>query len=460
MADMIPWDEIEKNYADLFNDKIGNVAKPARMALGSLIIKERGGHSDEETVEQIKENPYLQFFIGLEEFTTKAPFDPSLMTHFRKRFSLEALKAINEKICQIERKDNDDEPPAQGPAETGEQSSKQEKPKNKGKLILDATCAPADIRYPSDLSLLNEAREKTEETIDTLYNPLRGSIKKPRTYRVKARKQYLLVAKTRRPNSKQIRKAIGQQLRYLRRNLTSIQKLEELHRVSPLNRRQQQNLATIKELYRQQKYMYEHRTHRIENRIVSISQPHIRPIVRGKIKAPTEFGAKISISLINGYALLDRLEWDNFNEGTTLIPSVEQYKMIHGCYPKSVHVDAIYRNRENIRYCTARGIRLSGPRLGRPPKEIPPAVKRLERQDARVRNAVEGKFGEGKRRYGLGRVMARLQETSETVIALQFLVMNLEHRLRLLFIFFSKSGFRYFTALFSRAAGRNCPAVV
>lgn len=109
--------------------------------------------------------------------------------------------------------------------------------------------------------------------------------------------------------------------------------------------------------------------------------------------------------------------------------------------------DAIYRNRENLAYCKAHNIRLSGPRLGRPPILKDTTKLKLERQDTKIRNAVEGKLGEGKRRYGLGLIMARLQETSETVIALQFLVMNLERRLRILFCLFFKE-------LFSRKVWR------
>jgi len=80
------------------------MAKPVRMALGALIIKERCGFPDEELVEQIKENPYLQYFIGLTKFQKKAPFDPSLMVHFRKRFSAKILQEINEIICGVQLK--------------------------------------------------------------------------------------------------------------------------------------------------------------------------------------------------------------------------------------------------------------------------------------------------------------------------------------------------------------------
>ncbi len=175
LAEIIPWSTIENDYAKLFPSNAGEVAKPLRMVLGSLIIKEKCGFSDRETVEQITENPYLQYFIGLEKYQLEPPFDPSLMVHFRKRLDKETLKKINELICQGKQtkgpKDPDKpgSPPPSG-GTTKQDNSKPTQPANKGKLLLDATCAPADIRYPTDLSLLNEAREKTEEMIDTLYH--------------------------------------------------------------------------------------------------------------------------------------------------------------------------------------------------------------------------------------------------------------------------------------------------
>lgn len=442
-ARLIPWDDIEGDYADLFPSGTGNVAKPARIALGALVIKETLGLTDEETVEQIRENPYLQYFLGYKKYTNRKPFDPSLMVRFRQRFSIEQLNKLNETICKGGKKD-DDEPPAAGSG-TGRADPGETK-ENRGKLVMDATCVPADIRYPTDLSLLNEAREKTEMLVDILYEPLRGKIGKPRTYRRIARSDYLATAKTRRPRKKQLRKALRKQLGYLCRNLKSIKRLESYYRESPLTVSQGLMLETIKELYRQQKYMYDQKTHSVPNRIVSISQPHVRPIVRGKARANVEFGAKLAISVVDGFTYLEKLSWDNFNEGMTLKESVERYKLRHGSYPESVHVDTIYRTRENIRYCQEHGIRISGPRLGRPPKEPDPKVIRQARQDARDRNCSEGKFGEGKRRYGMALIMAKLSETSETVIIMNLIVMNLARVQRIFFVCFSKSGFRVFWA--------------
>jgi transposase, IS5 family len=450
-AEMIPWDKIEGDYSDLFPGGSGNVAKPARVAFGALIIKETLGLTDEETVEQIRENPYLQYFLGFKKYTNKKPFDPSLMVRFRQRFSLEQTAAINETICKKDHEDGD--PPA-----TGGRESSDEPPPNKGKLIMDATCVPADIRYPTDLSLLNEAREKTEALIDTLFEPLKGKINKPRTYRRVARKDYLLAAKKRKLHKKELRRALRKQLGYLNRNLKHIKTLESFYKESPLSLAQGLKLETIKELYLQQKQMFTSKTHRVENRIVSISQPHVRPIVRGKARTNVEFGAKLAISVVNGFAFMEKLSWDNCNEGMTFIEAVKRYKLRHGYYPESVHVDKIYRTRDNIRYCKKNSIRISGPRLGRPPKELDPVIKKQAQQDERDRNASEGKFGEGKRRYGLDLIKEKLKETSETAIMVSLIVMNLAHRQRCLFVLFSKSVYRIFKAIIYLPKARILPA--
>lgn len=89
MAKLIPWSEFESEYASLFSEEMGAPAKSFRMALGSLIIKEKLGTSDTETVEQIKENPYLQYFIGLSSYSNEPPFDASMLSHFRQRIDID-----------------------------------------------------------------------------------------------------------------------------------------------------------------------------------------------------------------------------------------------------------------------------------------------------------------------------------------------------------------------------------
>ena len=100
MANLVPWDEFEQEYAKNFSQEMGAPALPFRMALGSLIIKEKLGISDRETVEQLKENPYLQYFIGRSAYSNEAPFDPSLLVKFRERIKASLVNQINQKLVE------------------------------------------------------------------------------------------------------------------------------------------------------------------------------------------------------------------------------------------------------------------------------------------------------------------------------------------------------------------------
>jgi transposase, IS5 family len=182
LSSQIPWNEFESMYAEQFGST-GNAAKSLRMALGSLIIKERLGLTDRETVEQIRENPYLQYFIGLTAYQSESPFDASSMVYFRKRFDAAFIGKLNERICR----------------EEGIDKAEQESEEPSGKPIIDATCAPEDLRHPTDLTLLSDARETTEAVIDELWK-CNGPKEKPRTYRQNARKDYLKVIKSKKPS--------------------------------------------------------------------------------------------------------------------------------------------------------------------------------------------------------------------------------------------------------------------
>jgi IS5 family transposase len=432
LAKIIPWTEFEAEYAAIFTASIGAPAKTFRMALGALIIKEKLGTSDRETVEQIRENPYLQYFIGMSVYSNQAPFDPSMLVHFRERIDMNLVNKLNQKIVKNILESQEEE---EVKAKKSEVEDSKSEVTNRGKLILDASCAPADISYPTDLGLLNQSRKHTETIIDILYNSVKvKNSNKPRTYRKIARKEYLIVARKKKVKSSERKQAIKKQLQYIKRNLAHIQQLMNGGAsLLELSNRQYKMLLVVAEVYRQQLWLYEHEKRSIEDRIVSLNQPHIRPIVRGKAAKNTEFGAKFSASCFEGYVFLDNISWDNFNESGDLKSQVEAYKNYTGYYPESVHVDKIYRNRENRDWCKEKGIRISGPPLGRPPKNVSKETKKQAIDDERIRNSIEGKFGQGKRRFSLGRVMTKLPHTSLTSIALTFLVMNLSTLLSRLF---------------------------
>ncbi|MFZ2258841.1 MAG: transposase, partial [Clostridiaceae bacterium] len=233
----------------------------------------------------------------------------------------------------------------------------------------------------------------------------------------------LTMVRKKRKTAKEIHKGIRKQLQYLERNFKSIDVL--LEKGKTLIPKWQKRLGIILTVFEQQKYMFDNRTHSVENRIVSLSQPHLRPIVRGKIKAPVEFGAKLDISVCNGYVRLEKQSFEAYNEATTLKSVIERFKVRTGKYPERILADKIYRNRDNLTYCKERGIRLSGLALGRPKKNERPDRKQ-DYKDICERVEVERKFSFAKLNCGLGRIYTRLAETTESVIAISFLVVNLK----------------------------------
>lgn len=415
LANLIPWDDICNIYLKAVPKKeTGRPGLNPRIVLGSIIIKHLCDIDDREAVDQITENMYMQYFLGYSSFSNEPPFDPSLFVEFRKRLGLDVINSINEKIIalktQLKQKNK--------PINENTQSDIDDQNNNRGTVIMDATACPQDIAYPTDLNLLNDAREKSEYLIDLLYDK-DLHLKKPRTYREEARKIYLKTAQRKSKTGKIIRIGTGQQLRYLRRNIKLINALLDKYDIIPLKKNDLKYWYVIQELYDQQWLMFETKTKTVPNRIVSIHQPHVRPIVRGKSQAKVEFGSKIHCSMIDGITFLDELNWDAFNEGSNLMVYVEKFKTRFGCYPKELLVDKIYSTRENRRKLKEKGILLVGKPLGRPSLAAQIVLSPGER------NPIEGKFGQAKTGYGLDRIKARLQNTSESWIASIFLVLNL-----------------------------------
>ena len=223
-------------------------------------------------------------------------------------------------------------------------------------------------------------------------------------------------------HGKKIRRAIKQQLQYVRRDFGYMEAL--LSDGVELSPKQLMGYAVLKQVYEQQLYMYENQVHTVPDRIVSISQPYIHPIVRGKAAAPVEFGAKLDLSIDeNGRARLEKLSFDAYNESDVLIGAIERYCKRTGHYPERALADKIYRNRDDLAYCKLHDIRLFGPKLGRPKKDAV-SDKKTEYIDNADRVEVERSFSLSKRCYGLGRIMTKLDVTTRGSIALSILVMN------------------------------------
>ncbi|MBF0614934.1 MAG: transposase [Magnetococcales bacterium] len=201
LAEVVPWEEFAAAYYSGMSVDQGTPAKPARLMVGAVILKHRQRWTDEETVLQIQENPYLQFFCGFSGFTLEQPFAPSLFVEIRKRMGATVYaqfeQAVDTKLTRILAKKNkakqpgiaDGDPPSfeqnvtsqtdhveiVAAPETPQQADngletdvEGVEAKPSGKLIIDATVAEQAIRYPTDLGLLNEAQEISERLIDRL----------------------------------------------------------------------------------------------------------------------------------------------------------------------------------------------------------------------------------------------------------------------------------------------------
>jgi hypothetical protein len=405
-----------------------------------MYIQISEGFTDIKTKEHIQENPHMQYFCGYESYRTDQPFDASLMVHFRKRIPAEMVMTIIEtefKEDAIKGKDAP-EPEIETAGEAADEEERTEEANmnnNRGTLILDATCCPQDIHYPTDIGLMNQARELCEELIDRLYKKVIDQYEnKPRTYRQVARKDYMAYTRSKKPTAKMIRKHLRKQIQYVARDIRIIEELiSNGASLSELPPQLYKKLMVINEMYRQQKEMFDNKEHRCDGRIVSISQPHVRPVVRGKEHEPTEFGSKVAIGLVGGYAFITDISWENVAEASLLPQAVEQYKETFGVYPKTVIGDRVYPNRSNRDWCKERSIRLSGPALGRKNDDIKREEARQQHKDGCERNAVEGMFGVTKRKFNLGNIMPKLPDTSKTAVAIGFFVANMERKLRLLF---------------------------
>jgi hypothetical protein len=445
LSQLLPWDKMVAQYNKQFKSTEGRQPLSGRIVIGAVIIKHMLKLSDRETVQQIQENVFMQYFLGYSTFTNEAPFDASLFVDIRQRLSLEVMSSINEIIiahhfdhaataipaATIDTDEDNPAPPdmpatAEDKGKVPDAEPNTPPPGHKGKLLMDATVAPQNISFPTDLKLLNAAREKSEDLLDKLYNKeLHGNIK-PRTYRQVARKEFLRTAKKKNKTAKQLYKANGKQLRFFKRNLHHIDTLLKAYDRFPLQHKDLKYLQVLHTVYAQQYQMHSTRTQRIDDRIVNIHQPHVRPIKRGKDGKKVEFGSKLQVSLSDGFTLIDKLSWDNYNEGSCLMQSVQLYKKRFGYYPAQLLADKIYCTRANRKLLQQLGIELRARPLGRPSKEA------LHNQvSPGERNPIEGKFGQAKAGYNMECIKAKLQATSESWIASIILVLNLVNLTRL-----------------------------
>ena len=335
LGDHLPWEVYEKQYGKkLNNQKAGASAKPARMVIAAMLIKHITRLSDVDTIEMIRENPYMQYFCGLGEFTDQTIFDPSLFVDLRKRISEDdinemtnalfrreqEMKEAARKRKEEEARDRGEEPPA-APKEDEDAAAFTDSKgrEHKGVLKIDATCADAEVRYPVDVDLVEDGCRVTDRFIRLICKAT--GIGAPKTNYFKAREAYKYLVKMKKKGGRLVRETMDVMLACLHKDILTLMDLtagKYRCRLELLRKDQRRVLEATMKMYFQQEQMHRSGEHRCDDRIISIFQPHIRPIVRGKASAKVEFGAKIGVSIVEGYNYVDHHSWDAYNEGSDL----------------------------------------------------------------------------------------------------------------------------------------------
>ena len=431
LADNLPWDKIEKEYNKrLRNRHNGAGNKPARMVVGALIVKHVENLSDEKTIQAIQENPYMQYLLGLPKFTEKPVFVPELFVSVRKRLDHDFFNLLTLMLAEADgskpKKDHTDE----------------EGNDHGGTMKIDATCCDAEVRYPTDCNLLEDGSNLIDRLLDKFCT--RHKIIKPRTRRVESRQAFIQLTRKKRKGKKLIDKTKLVQIRCLQADFQTF--FDFLGKYSSnllacFSRRDCKWLMAAIKMYDQQKMMFEQNVRSCADRIISIYQPHLRPIVRGKAKAKVEFGAKIGASIVNGYTYVDRLSWDAYNESSDLVAQMELYKLRFGMFPKEVQADKLYLGKENRKYIKACHVNCYNRPLGRPPKEENDSHADDKKRAIGERNEIEGTFGTSKRVYRANNIRAKLDDTADTWIGACFFAKNVMKFLReLLCLISEKSG--------------------
>lgn len=402
IAELIPWDELEGEYRKHFSEGKGRPALDGRLVLGALLLRHMRDVSDEEIELQIQESPYLQAFCGFETFQTKKLFDESSLSRLRKRIGAEFFKELEQKTYKV----------------------LVEKKIIRGKgMLIDATVYPEAIRYPTDVGLLNRAREWLVDRIDEIGKKVG---KRPRTYKRKARQAYLSFSKKRGKTKKAVKTIKKALLQYVRRNLKQLDELIEIaaDKGEVIGTKVKKRLAIVRRIYEQQSEMYRDKKRRIKNRIVSLHKPEVRPIVRGKAGKKVEFGPKVAVAHVDGFAFMDHISHDNFNESLLLPRQIDSFCDKFGKKPQWCVGDGIYGNFANRKLLKDRGIRDAFVPLGRKAKKDV-SNGRWRKKMQKKRNEVEGVIGHSKEHVMIRRIRYRIEDGSEIWIRLGLLGMNL-----------------------------------
>ena len=397
----IPFKELASKIPSPRGVKSGRGRKPFLKVEGGialLVLKHYTGLSDEMLIERLNTDWCLQYFCSVQLGLRKIK-DRNLVSWWRcymaKHLDLQKLQAV---LIQHWKPLMDQQ----------------------HVTMMDATVYESNIRYPTDTKLLWESIEKVYALLTKKRKGLK--LRRSRSNYTKHKKEYLNFQKRRKKSRRKEKKLRKQLLKYLVRSLEILKQLQNKYgfRYSGKEAKQIQTIEKIKE---QQHDLLYGNVQSVKHRIVSLHQPHVRPIIRGKEVKPVEFGAKVHKVQVGGLSFIEHLSYDNFNEGTRLKQSVAFHQKHFGKLSQ-LAADAIYATNENRRYCTALNIATSFLAKGKQGK--------LQQQKSVMRSALstiratvlEGSFGNEKNHYLLNKIKARSKDTEVCWIFFGMLTAN------------------------------------
>ncbi len=235
------------------------------------------------------------------------------------------------------------------------------------------------------------------------------SVPNPRMYKREAKKLWTACSRHPKRQRSSVYKQVKIQSQNIRRDPRFIN--EFIDAGATLNNKQATRLGVIRILFDYQWHMYANKMYHVEDRIVSLQQPYMLPIQRGKANAKVEFGGKVDFLLSEGIIALERFDFSAFTESVDFKETLDRYYELYGQYPDKVLADTLYRNGKNMKLCKDLGIKIFGLRLGAKPKHAS-AEQRLKDTDAgKRRGAIERRFAFLKGSVGLDLANSRIAES-------------------------------------------------
>jgi len=379
----IPWDELVRVFSIKEHKKGRESIFSTKGKLALMFLKHYASCSDRRLLEQLNGNIEYQFFCDIYLGTDR-------ITNYK---IISEIRTMLSKKMKIEK------------VQQALFSYWSDFIANKSDITTDATCYESEVRLPTNQKLLYESVEWLYQEMKIICKQLK--IRKPRTKYNKWKPRYISYSKMRKKSKKKRASLTRGLLRLLDKLNHELDEIEQNYKFE-MPQRYYERRKTIRTIYSQQ-YLLFTTGELPKNRIVSIHKKYLRPIVRGKELKKVEFGAKVNKYQIDGINFIERISFDNFNEGTEFINTIYQSQQLTNTRVKIIGADAIYATNKNRVFVTNNKIKTDFKPKGKPSK-YHKQKKQLSGMITKERaSRLEGSFGKEKEHYHLKKVKARTE---------------------------------------------------